>query len=92
MLTTSRARAPPHGERYAQSSNVNPENERSRVVTEERSTYVGGVAEHQREPLERRADDLGIEDLYWTVIRLGARVDDLETELRKLRGRLGEAS
>jgi hypothetical protein len=54
-------------------------------MTEQRRTYVGGVAEHQREELERRADELGLEDLYWTVIRLGARIDDLETELRKLR-------
>jgi hypothetical protein len=52
----------------------------------ERRSYVGGVSEEQREPLERRADELGIEELYWTVIGLESRVDDLETELANLKG------
>jgi hypothetical protein len=50
----------------------------------EREGYVGGVSEEQREPLERRADELRIEQLYWTVVRLSSRVDDLETEMTNL--------
>ena len=49
----------------------------------ERRSYVGGVSEEQRSPLERRADELGIEKLFWT--ELESRVDDLETELAKLK-------
>ena len=52
----------------------------------EKREFVGGVSEHQREPLERRAAELGLEKLYWTVIRLGARVDDLEAALAELKG------
>lgn len=51
----------------------------------EKRAYRGGVSEERREPLEQRAEELGIEDLYWTAIRLGARVDDLEEQLAELR-------
>ena len=51
----------------------------------EKRAYRGGVSEERREPLERRAEELGFQDLYWTAIRLGARVDDLEEQLAELR-------
>lgn len=46
-------------------------------MAEER-TYVGGVVAEQREPEEIRADELGVEGMYWTGVRTEVRVDDLE--------------
>jgi hypothetical protein len=53
-------------------------------VTEQR-TYVGGVSAEQRSEQERRFEDLGLTEFFWAFVRLQSRVDDLETELRKLR-------
>ncbi len=51
----------------------------------EQRTYVGGVPEHERSEQERRFEELGLEDFFWSYIKLQSRVDDLETELRELR-------
>jgi hypothetical protein len=48
--------------------------------------YVGGVSEEQRSEQERRFEELGLEQFFWSFIRLQARVDDLETELANLKG------
>lgn len=42
-------------------------------------------SEEQRSEQERRFEELGLEDLFWSYIRLQARVDDLGTELRESR-------
>ncbi len=52
----------------------------------ERQEYVGGVSEEQRGEQERRFEALGLEEFFWAVIRLQARVDDLEAELANLKG------
>jgi hypothetical protein len=50
----------------------------------EQNKYVDGVAEEHRSDQERRFEELGLEEFFWSFVRLQARVDDLETELRKL--------
>ncbi len=47
----------------------------------ERQEYVGGVSEEQRSDQERRFEDLGLGQFFWSFVKLQARVDDLETEL-----------
>lgn len=42
-------------------------------------------SEEQRSEQERRFEELGLEDFFWSYIRLQARVDDLGTELRESR-------
>jgi hypothetical protein len=51
----------------------------------ERQEYVGGVSEEQRSAQEKRFEELGLQDFFWSFIRLQARVDDLETELASLK-------
>jgi hypothetical protein len=51
----------------------------------EERRYVGGVAEHQRGEQEKRFEELGLEDFFWSFIRLQSRVDDLEAELAELK-------
>lgn len=43
--------------------------------------YVGGVAEEDRSDEERRFEELGLEEFFWSFIRLQSRVDDLESVL-----------
>ena len=52
---------------------------------QQRRQYVGGVAEEDRSEQERRFEELGLEDFYWSFIKLQTRVDDLEKELAGLR-------
>ena len=54
---------------------------------EQRKANVGGVSEEQRSGEERRFEVLGLEDFFWSFVRLQSRVDDLETEVRELRGK-----
>ena len=58
---------------------------RKEALVEQRQ-YVGGVGEEQRSAQERRFEDLGLEEFFWNFVRLQARVDDLEEQLRALRG------
>lgn len=53
----------------------------------EKREYRGGVAEEDRSAQERRFEDLGLEEFFWSFIRLQSRVDDLESELAELRGK-----
>ncbi len=46
--------------------------------------YVGGVAEELRSEQERRFEELGLEEFFWSFIRLQSRVDDLEEQLSAL--------
>jgi hypothetical protein len=55
----------------------------------ERQEYVGGVSEEQRGEQEKRFEELGLEEFFWSFIRLQSRVDDLEAELANL-AKLGE--
>jgi hypothetical protein len=50
----------------------------------EKREYVGGVAEHQRSAQERRFEELGLEEFFWSFVRLQARVDDLEEQVKEL--------
>ncbi len=52
----------------------------------ERQEYVGGVSEAQRSEEERRFEELGLGQFFWSFIKLQARVDDLQTELANLKG------
>ena len=52
----------------------------------ERQGYVGGVSEEQRSAQEQRFEELGLEEFFWSFVRLQGRVDDLEEQLRALRG------
>ena len=52
----------------------------------EKRQYRGGVAEEDRSAEERRFEDLGLEEFFWSFVRLQSRVDDLEGELSALRG------
>jgi hypothetical protein len=47
--------------------------------------YFGGVSEKQRSDEEKRCEELGLEDFFWSFIRLQSRVDDLEAELAELK-------
>jgi hypothetical protein len=47
--------------------------------------YIGGVGEEQRSEREKRFEELGLEDFFWSFVRLQARVDDLEAELAELK-------
>lgn len=58
--------------------------ERKEALVEQRQ-YVGGVTEEHRSEQERRFEELGLEGFFWAFVRLQARVDDLEEELRELR-------
>jgi hypothetical protein len=51
----------------------------------EQRQHVGGVGEEQRSAQERRFEDLGLERFFWSFVRLQARVDDLEEQVRELR-------
>ena len=53
---------------------------------EQRRQYVGGVSDEQRTAEERRFEELGLEEFFWSFIRLQARVDNLEEQLQELRG------
>jgi hypothetical protein len=46
-------------------------------MTEQRRVFVGGVSEAQRSEEERIMNRLGLEGLYWTVVRSEQRTDDL---------------
>ncbi len=52
----------------------------------EQRQHVGGVGEEQRSEQERRFEELGLEEFFWSFIRLQSRVDDLEEQVRELRG------
>jgi hypothetical protein len=52
----------------------------------ERQEYVGGVSKEQRSEQERRFEELGLEDFFWSFIRLQSCVDDLEVELAEMKG------
>jgi hypothetical protein len=52
---------------------------------ERQEQYVDGVSERQRSSEEKRAAELGLERLFWAVVRLQSRVDDLEAELAELK-------
>lgn len=43
--------------------------------------YVGGVAEEDRSAEERRFEELGLEEFFWSFVRLERRLDDLESIL-----------
>lgn len=47
--------------------------------------YRGNVGEGNRSDQERRFGELGLEDFFWSFVRLQSRVDDLEGELAELR-------
>jgi hypothetical protein len=53
---------------------------------ERQEEYIGGVSEEQRSEEERRFEELGLGQFFWSFIKLQARVDDLETELANLKG------
>lgn len=50
-------------------------------MEQEKRTYVGGVGAEDRSAEERRFEELGLKDFYWTFIKLQGRVDDLEEQL-----------
>lgn len=56
-------------------------------TTVEKRQYRGGVAEKDRSAQERRFEELGLEEFFWSFVRLQSRVDDLECELAELRGK-----
>ena len=56
---------------------------RKESLVEQRRQYVGGVAEEHRSEQERRFEELGLEEFFWSFIRLQARVDDLEEQFGK---------
>ena len=58
---------------------------RKEALVEQRQ-YVGGVGEEQRGAEEQRFEQLGLEEFFWSFVRLQARVDDLEEQVRALRG------
>ena len=53
---------------------------------ERQEEYVGGVSEEQRGEQERRFEELGLQDFFWSFVKLQSRVDDLEAELANLKG------
>ena len=59
---------------------------RKESLVEQRRQYVGGVSDEQRTAEERRFEELGLEEFFWSFIRLQARVDNLEEQLQELRG------
>ena len=54
---------------------------RKEPLVEQRRRYIGGVAEDDRSAEEKRFEDLGLEQFFWSFVRLERRVDDLETVL-----------
>ncbi len=58
---------------------------------EQQRTYVGGVAAEDRSAEERRFEDLGLEEFFWSFIKLQARVDDLEKQLAEERRSAGRS-
>ncbi len=58
---------------------------------EQQRTYVGGVAAEDRSAEERRFEDLGLEEFFWSFIKLQARVDDLEAQLAEERRSAGRS-
>jgi hypothetical protein len=58
---------------------------RKESLVDQRRQYVGGVAEEQRSVEERRFEELGLEEFFWSFVRLQARVDDLEGALAEAR-------
>jgi hypothetical protein len=59
--------------------------ERRKELLMERHEYVGEVSEEQRSEQERRFEELGLEQFFWSFIRFQSRVDDLEAELAELK-------
>jgi hypothetical protein len=60
------------------------EHERKETKVEQRE-YVGGVAAADRSEEERRFEALGLEEFFWSYVRLQSRVDDLEEQVAELR-------